>query len=66
MSKKPPDMSKVMDLHKIIFADILNILEQGKIRIKPTPKFLTDSAGQRGIPKMVDGKYTFNLSLCLF
>ena len=67
MSKKPPDMSKIIELHKTTFVDILNMFGQGKIRIEPhTPRFLTDSSGERGLPKMVDGNYAFNLSLCLF
>ena len=35
MSKRPSDMSEVMELHKKTFADILNMLGQGKIRIEP-------------------------------
>ena len=42
MSKKLPVMSKVMELHKTTFADILNILGQGKSESNHTPKFLTD------------------------
>ena len=63
MSKKPPDNSKVTELHKTTVADILNM---EKSELNHTVKFLTDSAGQRGLPKMVVGKYAFNLSLCLF
>ena len=42
-------------------------MDKEKVLIEPhTPKFLTDSAGQKGLLKMVVGKYAFNLSLCLF
>ena len=40
MGKKPPDMSKVMELHKTTFADILNMFGQGKIRIKSHAQIL--------------------------
>ena len=35
MSKKLPDMSEVMELHKKTFAGILNMFGQRKIRIEP-------------------------------
>ena len=46
-------MSKVTELHKTTFADILNMFGQEKSESNHTPKFLTDSAGQRGLPMMV-------------
>ena len=55
-----------MELHETTFTDILNMFGQRKSESNHTPKFFTDSAGQRGLPKLVVGKYAFNLSLCLF
>ena len=40
MSKKPHDMSEVTELHKTTFADILNMFEQGKIRIESDTQIL--------------------------
>ena len=40
MSKKPPDISKITELHKTTFADILNMFGQGKIRIEPHTQIL--------------------------
>ena len=50
-------MSEVTELDKTTFE---------KLELNQTPKFLTDSAGQRGLPKMPIENCVFNFSLYFF
>ena len=58
MIKKPPDMSKIMELHKATFADILNMFGQGKIGIEPYTQIL-DPLG-RAKRTTQDGRWKMN------
>ena len=63
MSKKLPDMSEITEFYKATFTDILNMLGKEKSESNHTPKFLTESMGRSGLPKILIGKHAFNLSL---
>ena len=58
MSKKPPDMSEIMEFDKTTFADtLLKCSDKEKSESNHTPKFLTESTGQSGLPKISIGSF---------
>ena len=67
MTKKLPNMSEVHRVAQNNFCRHSELVWTRKNQnLNHTPKFLTASAGQRGLPKMSIGKHAFTLFLCLF
>ena len=64
--KKIPVMSKVTRVAQNNFCRHSKYVSTRKKQLNHMSRFLTDSIGHRGLPKISIGKRDFNLSLCLF